>query len=122
MYTQDYSSRSGHPVKTTLTLIFLILSTLSFLLTATIGAATASRIFFDVSLSLADGIALAVLIIYFVLLAVVTATLAITDFIFGAVLMKCARGRAHGIGKVAVIFNTIYVLLPLVYALIMYFV
>ena len=123
MYPEEKKTISAHSVKTTVAAIFLALSTFAFALTSVLGVSSAGRIFFDSdSNTLEEGLELLAILIYFILSSAVTVIFSVVCFIIGVVLMRRTFGKQYALGKASVILSIIYVALPLLYVLILYFV
>ena len=124
MYTQEITERPMRTVKTTVTIVFLVLATLTFLLTSVLGVASAGRIFLGngESNTLEEGLELLAILIYFILSSALTVIFSIVNFVMGVVLMRRTEGKARTLGRVSVVLGIIYVALPLLYVLVLNFV
>ena len=124
MYTQEITERPMRTVKTTVTIVFLVLATLTFLLTSVFGVASAGRILFGngESNTLEEGLELLAILIYFILSSALTVIFSIVNFVMGVVLMRRTEGKTRTLGRVSVVLGIIYVALPLLYVLVLNFV
>ena len=123
MCNNEIIERPAHRVKTTLAVVFLVFATITFVLTAILGVASAGRIFFGgESNTLEEGLELLAILIYFILCSAVTVVFSVVSFIFGILLVRQALGKQRALGKVSLVLGIIYVALPLLYVLVLNFV
>ena len=123
MLDQEIMERRPNKVKTVFAAAFLALATITFVLTAVLGVASAGRIFFGgESNTLEEGLELLAILIYFILSSAVTVIFSVVSFIFGILLVRQALGKQRALGKVSLVLSIIYVALPLLYVLVLNFV
>ena len=123
MYNQEIIERPAHTAKITLTAVFLVLATITFVLTAVLGVASAGRIFYGgENNTLEEGLELLAILIYFILSSAVTVIFSVVAFILGIILTRRALGKQRTFGKVSVVLSIVYVVLPLLYVLVLNFV
>ena len=123
MYNQEIIERRTHTAKITLTAVFLVLATITFVLTAILGVASAGKIFYGgENNTLEEGFELLAILIYFILSSAVTVIFSVVSFIFGIILTRRALGKQRTFGKVSVVLSIVYVALPLLYVLVLNFV
>ena len=123
MCNQEIIERPPHRVKNILAVVFLVLATITFVLTAILGVASAGRIFFGGdSDTLEEGLELLAILIYFILSSAVTVIFSVVSFIFGILLVRCPLGGRRPLGKVSLVLSVIYVAIPLLYVLVLNFV
>ncbi len=123
MCDQEILERPAHKVKTVLAALFLVLATITFVLTAVLGVASAGRIFLGgESNTFEEGLELVAILIYFILSSAVTVIFSVVSFIFGVLLVRRTLGKGRALGKVSLVLSIIYVALPLLYVLVLNFV
>ena len=123
MLDQEIMERRPNKVKTVFAAAFLALATITFVLTAVLGVASAGRIFFGgESNTLEEGLELLAILIYFILSSAVTVIFSVVSFIFGILLVRQALGKQRALGKASLVLSIIYVALPLLYVLVLNFV
>ena len=123
MCNQEIIERRTHTAKITLTAVFLVLATITFVLTAVLGVASAGKIFYGgENNTLEEGFELLAILIYFILSSAVTVIFSVVSFIFGIILTRRALGKQRTFGKVSVVLSIVYVALPLLYVLVLNFV
>ena len=118
---EDYNilklGRRQHVAKTILAACFFVLATAAFIPTVALGSVTVWGL-----LAKMEGWGLLGYVVLYILFSAADVILSVVNFILGIILVRCTFGRQCTFGKVAVTFSIIYVALPLLYVLILYFV
>ena len=111
------SVKCRHVAKTIFAVCFFVMATVAFVPTAIFGAGTAYGL-----LTHQNGWGNLGYVVLFILFSSVEVILSSINFIFGVLLVRQAFGNQRTFGMVSLVFSMIYVALPLLYVLILYFV